>query len=105
MKFLSCFALLATAAAASPVQKIFYLKTSGAANSDHNGLYMSTYHMSPDTSDAVFVKSTNYAQSFYVNNGTLTLEVDNSFPWAMELITINYASEHLSIPQIFRSLS
>lgn len=106
MKSLTCLALLATAAAGSPVQKIFNLETSGAANSEHNGLYLSTYHTSPDTSDAVFVKNVQDAQSFYVNNnGTVTLEVTSSLQRAIELITINYASEFPLYPTLFLKFS
>lgn len=85
MKHLTSIALLATAATASPVEKLFNLVTSGASNSSHNGLYVTTQTTGPLNSNAVFGTAAT-ASTFYVNNGTVHYEASNGAPWEMALV-------------------
>ncbi|KAJ5604907.1 hypothetical protein N7510_010061 [Penicillium lagena] len=89
MQFLT-LALLATAAAASPMEKVFNLKTFDATDPKFNNLYLSTYHVSPTISDAV-LQGTKEAQMFHYNNGTVVMDVKSPLKWELELITVNEA--------------
>ncbi|KXG53800.1 uncharacterized protein PGRI_008500 [Penicillium griseofulvum] len=91
MKFFATVALLATAVAAAPSEKLFNLKTSGASNSSHNDLYLSVGHgliSDPLNSEAVFTGAPNRAAAFSFVNGTILLETDNNSPWALDLINV-----------------
>lgn len=83
MKFL--VALLVTAASASPVEKLFNLVTSGASNSSHNGLYVTTQSTGPLSSNAVFGPAAA-ASTFFARNETLHYEAPNGGPWEMALV-------------------
>lgn len=88
MKLVTSFALLATATAvsASPVQKIFNLVTSGASDNSNNGLYLSTEHVDPLNSKAVFRDPTD-AADFYIVNGTVRYDAPNGAPYAIALVS------------------
>ncbi|KAJ5966485.1 hypothetical protein N7481_013199 [Penicillium waksmanii] len=88
MKFVNSLALLATATAvsASPVQKIFNLVTSGASDASNNGLYLTTEHVDPLNSKAVFREKTD-AADFYVVNGTVRYDASNGAPYAIALVS------------------
>jgi hypothetical protein len=91
MKFFATVALLATAVAAAPSEKLFNLKTSGASNSSHNDLYLSVGHgliSDPLNSEAVFTGAPSRAAAFSFVNGTILLETDNNSPWALDLINV-----------------
>ncbi|KAJ5804860.1 hypothetical protein N7474_010747 [Penicillium riverlandense] len=89
MQFLT-LALLATTAAASPMDKFFNLKTFGATEPKFNDLYVSTYHVSSTTSDAV-LQGAKEAQKFSFGNGTVVMDVESPLKWEMELVTVNEA--------------
>ncbi|KAJ6080034.1 hypothetical protein N7467_009787 [Penicillium canescens] len=94
MKFLATIALLASAVAAAPAEKLFNLKTSGAANSTHNDLYLSVGRgiiNDPLNNEALFAGApAKRAATFYVNNGTIRWDSgDASTPWALDLIKVN----------------
>ena len=92
MKFLATVALLATAAAAAPAEKLFNLKTSGASNSTHNDLYLSVGRgVVPDplNSEAVFAgAAANRAATFYFANSTIFWSGSTSAPYALDLINV-----------------
>ncbi|KAJ5964470.1 uncharacterized protein N7479_004346 [Penicillium vulpinum] len=92
MKFFATVALLATAVAAAPSQRLFNLKTSGASNSSHNDLYISVGHgliSDPLNSEAVFSgPSANRAAAFSFVNGTILLDTESKAPWALDLINV-----------------
>ncbi|KAJ5096126.1 hypothetical protein NUU61_005482 [Penicillium alfredii] len=94
MKLLAAVSLLATAATASPVQKLFNLQTSGASNSSHNGLWLVSYHSAasgPLDSEPIFTKQAADAATFYLNNGTVRYDTpnqQNQAPWAIDLVTV-----------------
>ncbi|OQE39073.1 hypothetical protein PENCOP_c007G04262 [Penicillium coprophilum] len=92
MKFFATVALLATAVAAAPSEKLFNLKTSGASNSSHNDLYLSVGHgliSDPLNSEAVFAGApASRAAAFSFVNGTILLNTDNNSPWALDLINV-----------------
>lgn len=78
--------LLATAASAAPLEKIFNLVTSGAHTGSNNGLYVTTQSTGPLNSNAVLNTKAN-AASFYFSNGTVHYEAPNGAPWAMALVS------------------
>lgn len=88
MKFATSLALLATATtvAASPVQKIFNLVTSSASDDSNNGLYLSTQHVDPLNSNAVFREKAD-AADFYVVNDTIRYDAPNGAPYAIALVS------------------
>ena len=94
MKFLAAVAILATAVAAAPSEKLFNLKTSGATNSSHNDLYLSVGRgIVPDplNSEAVFSGApVNRAASFYFLNSTIYWNAGSNTkaPWALDLINV-----------------
>lgn len=92
MKFLATVALLATAAAAAPAEKLFNLKTSGASNSTHNGLYLSVGRgVVPDplNSEAIFAgAAANRAATFYFANSTIYWSASTDAPYALDLINV-----------------
>ncbi|KAJ5348346.1 uncharacterized protein MYU51_015151 [Penicillium brevicompactum] len=92
MNFLATVALLATAAAAAPAEKLFNLKTSGASNSTHNDLYLSVGRgVVPDplNSEAVFAgAAANRAATFYFANSTIFWSGSTSAPYALDLINV-----------------
>jgi hypothetical protein len=94
MKFLATVALLATAVAAAPAEKLFNLKTSGATNSSHNDLYLSVGRgVVPDplNSEAVFAgAAVNRAASFYFVNSTIfwSAGANTQAPYALDLINV-----------------
>jgi hypothetical protein len=85
MKFLTTF-LVATAASAAPLEKMFNLVTSGASNSSNNGLYVTTESTGPLNSNAV-LSTKSEAASFYLSNSTVHYEAPNGAPWAMALVS------------------
>lgn len=85
MKSLAGLTLLATAAAAGPVEKLFNLVTTGASNSSHNGLYLSTQTTGPLNSNAVF-RDPATAATFYISGSTVRYQAPNGAPWAMALV-------------------
>ncbi|KAJ5503249.1 hypothetical protein N7463_006123 [Penicillium fimorum] len=91
MKFFAT-ALLATAVAAAPAEKLFNLKTSGASNSSHNDLYLSVGHgliSDPLNSEAVFAGApASHAAAFSFANGTILLDTETNSPWALDLINV-----------------
>lgn len=95
MKLFATVALLATAVAAVPSGKLFNLKTSGASNSSHNGLYLSVGRgiiHDPLNSEAVFSGvPASRASAFSFTNGSIVLEVqekDNEAPFKLDLINV-----------------
>jgi hypothetical protein len=97
MKFLTTVALLATAVAAVPAEKLFNLKTSGATNSSHNDLYLSVGRgviNDPLNSEAVFAgAAANRAASFYFVNSTIFWNAAGTkAPWALDLINVGKPS-------------
>lgn len=88
MKFVTSLALLATATTinASPVQKIFNLVTSGASDDANNGLHLSTQHVDPLNSKAVFREQAD-AADFYVENDTVRYDAPNGAPYAIALVS------------------
>lgn len=94
MQFLT-LALLATTAAASPMEKVFNLKSFGATEPKFNDLYLSTYHVSPTTSDAV-LQGAKEAQKFSYGNGTVEMVEKSPLKWELELVTVNEAGKHPS---------
>jgi hypothetical protein len=93
MKFFATIALLATAVAAAPAEKLFNLKTSGASNSTHNDLYLSVGRgVVPDplNSEAVFAgAASNRAASFYFVNSTIYWNTGSTqAPYALDLINV-----------------
>ncbi|KAJ5486201.1 hypothetical protein N7530_000501 [Penicillium desertorum] len=84
MKFFATVALLATAVAAAPSEKLFNLKTSGASNSSHNDLYLSVGHgliSDPLNSEAVFSGApASRAAAFSFVNGTIVLDTETKAP-------------------------
>ncbi|KAJ5824259.1 hypothetical protein N7447_006599 [Penicillium robsamsonii] len=91
MKFFAT-ALLATAVAAIPSEKLFNLKTSGASNSSHNDLYLSIGHgliSDPLNSEAVFAGApASRAAAFSFVNGTILLDTETNSPWTLNLINV-----------------
>lgn len=85
MKLLTTL-LIATAASAAPLEKVFNLVTSGASNSTNNGLYVTTESTGPLNSNAVLSKKAD-AASFYLSNGTVHYEAPNGAPWAVALVS------------------
>ncbi|KAJ5228557.1 hypothetical protein N7489_009265 [Penicillium chrysogenum] len=92
MKFFATVALLATAVAAAPSEKLFNLKTSGASNSSHNDLYLSVGHgliSDPLNSEAVFSGApASRAAAFSFVNGTIVLDTETKAPWTLDLINV-----------------
>lgn len=92
MKFFATVALLATAVAAAPSQKLFNLRTSGSSNSSHNDLYLSVGHglaSDPLNSEAVFSgASASNAAAFSFINGTIILDTEAKSPWTLDLISV-----------------
>ncbi|CAI7662519.1 unnamed protein product [Penicillium glandicola] len=97
MKFLATVALLATAVAAAPADKLFNLKTSGASNSSHNDLYLSVGHglvSDPLNIEAVFSgANASSAAAFSFVNGTIILETGTTTAWYLDLINVGGARE------------
>lgn len=87
MKYLTTLTLtlLATTATAIPVEKLFNLITSNAANASHNGLYVSTQTDGPLNSNAILGTATT-ASTFYLDNDALHYEAPNGAPWEMALV-------------------
>ncbi|OQD73584.1 hypothetical protein PENDEC_c014G04286 [Penicillium decumbens] len=86
--------LLATAASAIPVEKIFNLVTAGS--SSNNGLYVTTQSTGPLNSNAVLSNKAN-AASFYVNNGTVVYEAPNGAPYAIALVSGSKPQEPVEV--------
>ncbi|KAB8229878.1 hypothetical protein ETB97_008332 [Aspergillus alliaceus] len=84
MKVVSALPLLAIAATASSVRNIFNLISSGGSDDSHNGLYLSTQHIDPLNSDAVF-RDSDDAADFYLDNGTVRYVAPNGAPFALAL--------------------
>ncbi|KAJ5142945.1 uncharacterized protein N7515_001732 [Penicillium bovifimosum] len=98
MKFFSTIALLATAVAAVPSDKLFNLKTTGASNSSHNDLYLSVGRgilHDPLNSEAVFSGvPASHAAAFSFTNGTIILNTPSNttkVPWTLDLINVEGA--------------
>ncbi|KAJ5788375.1 hypothetical protein N7457_003365 [Penicillium paradoxum] len=95
MKFFATIALLATAVAAAPSERLFSLKTSGASNSSHNDLYLSVGRgiiNDPLNNEAVFAGATaDRAAVFTFANGSIILDVKtrgSNEPWRLDLINV-----------------
>lgn len=93
MKFLATIALLATAVAAAPAEKLFQLKSAGASNSSHNDIYISIGRgAAPDplNSEAIFAtRAASHAPSFYLANSTIYWNgPTTSGPYALDLINV-----------------
>jgi hypothetical protein len=94
MKFLATVALLATAVAAVPSDKLFNLMTSGASNSSHNGLYLTVGRgiiHDPLNSEAVFSGvPASHAAAFSFTNGSIILNTpaNTTVPWTLDLINV-----------------
>lgn len=93
MKLLTTL-LLATAASASPVEKLFNLVTAGS--SSNNGLYVTTQSTGPLNSNAVLGDKAGAAR-FYVNNGTVRYEAPNGAPYAMALVSGSHPEEPVEV--------
>lgn len=101
MKFLASIALLAATVSAGPVAsrapKTFTLKTSGAKNDAHNGLYLYSYHTGAGLSDAVFSDGSAHSAPVYLNGTTAQVDLGNDFPWGFKATGDNsYAGKFLS---------
>jgi len=86
--------LLATAASAIPVEKIFNLVTAGS--SSNNGLYVTTQSTGPLNSNAVLSNKANAAR-FYINNGTVVYEAPNGAPYAIALVSGSKPQEPVEV--------
>jgi hypothetical protein len=97
MKFLAPLLMLAASAIAAPVTrapKNFHLKTSGAANPEHNNLYVYGYHTGAGLNDAVLTKDVGTASSAYLNGTNVFFDYKTEFPWGMTAVgDTNYACE------------
>jgi len=108
MKFLSAIALLAATALANPVaratKKEFHLKTTGAAQADHNDLYVVSYHTGAGLNDAVLENTASDATPFYLNGTTAVADLGTSYPWGLEIGgDTNYACECLFLYPTFEA--
>lgn len=93
MKFLATIALLATAVAAAPAEKLFQLKSAGASNSSHNDIYLSIGRGAvpdPLNSEAIFAtRAPSHAASFYLANSTIYWNGPTTgAPYALDLINV-----------------
>ncbi|KAB8277534.1 hypothetical protein BDV30DRAFT_234862 [Aspergillus minisclerotigenes] len=86
MKYLTSIVLLAATVTASPVPKIFNLVSSNASDEGHNGLYLSTQHVDPLNSKAVFRDAADAAE-FYFLDGTVRYNAPNGAPYALALVS------------------
>lgn len=95
MKFLTTLALLTATALANPLtrsQKEFHLKTTGAANTDHNDLFVYAYHTGAGLNDAVLDKNDTHASPFHFNGTQVLADLGTEFPWGLIAIgDTNYA--------------
>ncbi|CAG8318732.1 unnamed protein product [Penicillium nalgiovense] len=99
MKFLTSLLLLATSAIAAPVtttakeSKHFHLKTSGAANGNHNNLYVYAYHTGAGLNDAVLTKDASMASPVYLNGTNAVVDLKSELSWGLIATgNTNYAS-------------
>ncbi|KAE8142761.1 hypothetical protein BDV38DRAFT_234011 [Aspergillus pseudotamarii] len=86
MKFFTSVVLLSATVTASPVPRIFNLISSNASDESHNGLYLSTQHVDPLNSKAVFRDAADAAE-FYFLDGTVRYNAPNGAPYAMALVS------------------
>ncbi|KAJ5794771.1 hypothetical protein N7457_001370 [Penicillium paradoxum] len=98
MKFLTSLLLLATTAIAAPVantqeSKHFHLKSTGATNAEHNGLYVYAYHTGAGLNDAVLTTDANKASSVYLNGTKAKFDLKSDLSWGVVATgNTNYAS-------------
>ncbi|OGM41349.1 hypothetical protein ABOM_009940 [Aspergillus bombycis] len=86
MKFFTSVVFLATTAIASPIPRIFNLVSSNDSDEHHNGLYLSTQHIDPLNSRAVFRDAADAAE-FYFLDGTVRYNAPNGAPYALALVS------------------
>ncbi|KAE8403214.1 hypothetical protein BDV37DRAFT_250910 [Aspergillus pseudonomiae] len=86
MKFFTSVVFLAATATASPIPRTFNLVSSSASDESHNGLYLSTQHVDPLNSKAVF-RDTADAAEFYLLDGTVRYNAPNGAPYALALVS------------------
>ena len=86
MKFYTSVILFAATVTASPVPRIFNLVSSNASDESHNGLYLSTQHVDPLNSKAVF-RDVADAAEFYLLEGTVRYNAPNQAPYALALVS------------------
>ncbi|PLB40498.1 uncharacterized protein BDW47DRAFT_101220 [Aspergillus candidus] len=94
MKLLSSLVLLVSAVAANPVlsargsnddPKLFHLKTSGASNQDHDGLYVYGYHTGAGLNDAGLTADLDTAKPAFLNSTNVQFAFDTPFPWGITM--------------------
>lgn len=112
MKFsiISSLALLASAVMAMPTNPAiqrrqanttipFYLKTSGAANDQHNNLYVTAYHTGAGFNDAVLESSNQNAAKAILNGTNVQFELGTPFPWGFDMgSATNYGGKLTELP-------
>lgn len=93
---LSSLALLVSAVAANPIlrtrddsPKNFHLKTAGASNSAHNGLYVYGYHTGAGLNDAVLSPDVGTASPAFLNGTNVQFDLDTPFPWGLYMLPQN----------------
>ena len=86
MKPFTSIVLLAATVTASPAPKIFNLVSSNASDESQNGLYLSTQHVDPLNSKAVFRDAAD-AADFYFLDGTVRYNAPNGAPYALALVS------------------
>ncbi|KAE8377503.1 hypothetical protein BDV26DRAFT_263381 [Aspergillus bertholletiae] len=96
MKFFASIALLALAATAIPAPRIFNLVSSSASDESHNGLYLSTQHVDPLNSRAVF-RDVADAAEFYLLDETVRYNAPNGAPYALALVSSDNAKGEVDI--------
>lgn len=94
MKLLSSLAVLVSAVAANPIlsareshddPKLFHLKTTGASNQAHDGLYVYGYHTGAGLNDAVLTADVNTAKPAFLNSTNVQFAFDTPFPWGITM--------------------
>ncbi|KAE8336009.1 hypothetical protein BDV24DRAFT_142583 [Aspergillus arachidicola] len=96
MMFFASIVLLAATVTASPVPKIFNLVSSNASDESHNGLYLSTQHVDPLNSKAVFRDAADAAE-FYFLDGTVRYNAPNGAPYALALVSDNEVQSEVEV--------
>lgn len=103
MKFLASLALLASSISATPLiprqtSKSFHLKTSQAAQDQHNNLYVYGYHTGAGLNDAVLSANAGDASKAFLNNTNVQFDLDTPFPWGFNMVgASNYGGEFLHL--------
>jgi len=92
-------ATIISIAAANPVsqrqtgdENKFRLKTGGSSHTEHNNLYVESYHTGAGASDAVLAPGLNSSAIFFLNGTNAQYDAGTPFPWGINLAgDVNYA--------------